>query len=68
VVPQTGLVTSSVPGETLLGIDTTLIGLKAPVPAHSATSCTIGAWSTDGTYFYFCTAANTWGRVALASF
>lgn len=68
VVPQTGLTSSSVPGQTLLGIDTTIIGLKVPVPALSSSTCTAGSWSTDGSYYYLCVSTNTWMRAALSSF
>lgn len=37
-------------------------------PANSSASCTTGQWANDTNYYYVCIAANTWKRVALASF
>jgi hypothetical protein len=68
VIPQTGLIATSVPGETLLGIDTTVIGLMTAVPATSSGACNPGVWATDGSYYYLCVAANTWKRAALTTF
>jgi hypothetical protein len=68
VVPQAGIVTSTAPGQTLVGVDTTVVGLQVVAPATSSTACTQGSWATNGTYYYLCTSSNTWMRVALSSF
>lgn len=39
-----------------------------PTPANSSAACTTGQWSDDPNYHYVCVGANTWKRVALASF
>ena len=68
VVPQTGLLASDVPGETILSIDTTVVGLKTAVPGSSNSACSPGAWSTDGSFYYLCVSINSWRRAALSSF
>jgi hypothetical protein len=45
-----------------------VIGLRVASPATSSSTCTTGSWATDGSFFYLCTAANTWRRAALSSF
>lgn len=44
------------------------VGVKVAVPAASATATgTPGQWAADASWFYVCTAANTWVRAALAT-
>jgi hypothetical protein len=62
-----GLVSTEVNGLSTLSIDDTLIGVRVGVPSTSTTTCTQGSWAASTTYFYACVAANTWRRVAVAS-
>ncbi len=68
VIPQTGLLASNVPGETILSIDTTVVGLKTALPGSSSSACSPGEWSTDGSFYYLCVSINSWRRAALSSF
>jgi hypothetical protein len=43
-----------------------LVLLVAP-PAHNNSTCIAGDFSADTSYFYYCTATNTWKRTALAA-
>ena len=42
-------------------------GVKVAAPGTSSSQCSVGNWATDASYFYTCTAANTWKRTAIAS-
>lgn len=42
-------------------------GVKVGVPATATSTGVVGTWAADASYFYVCTAANTWKRVAIAS-
>ena len=68
VIPQLGLTSVSVAGQTSLSIDTGLVGLKVSAPATVADACAPGSWATDGSYYYLCVALNTWRRAALTTF
>lgn len=48
-------------------IDVTSMSLFTSVPATSSSPGTAGQMAYDGSYFYTCTALNTWKRAALAS-
>lgn len=48
-------------------IDVTSMSLFASVPATSSSPGTAGQMAYDGSYFYVCTALNTWKRSALSS-
>jgi hypothetical protein len=37
-------------------------------PANSTVACAKGSWATDGSFFYLCTATNSWKRAALSAF
>jgi hypothetical protein len=63
-----GITSSEVSGKTLLSAETSVIGLRSAAPGTSSSTCTMGSWATDGSFFYLCTATNTWRRAALASF
>lgn len=41
--------------------------VKANVPATPTSTGIIGNWAVDSSYFYICTAANTWRRVAIGT-
>jgi hypothetical protein len=68
VTAGVGIASTEVSGKTQLSADTSVIGLRAAAPATSSTTCTMGSWATDGSYFYLCTATNVWRRAALSSF
>ena len=56
-------------GTSTIAIDPTIVGTYVvTVPATSGASCTVGQFSTDASFYYFCVAANTWKRVALGAF
>jgi len=67
VYAGTGLIGATASGKTTLAIDPTLVPVWSATPVNSSSSCTAGAWAIDTNYFYFCVAANTWKRAALAS-
>jgi len=68
VVPQLGLTSVSVAGQTGLSVDTALVGLRVATPMTAVDTCTAGSWSTDGAFYYLCVAANTWRRAGLTTF
>jgi hypothetical protein len=68
IQPGVGLTTTDNMGHTLVAADTNYISLRTAAPATSSSSCTMGAWATDGTYYYLCVSQNTWKRVALTTF
>ncbi|MBX9336297.1 hypothetical protein K5M56_34265, partial [Serratia marcescens] len=41
------------------------IGVRVAVPASATAPGKVGQWSADSAFFYVCTAANTWRRIAL---
>lgn len=43
------------------------VGIKVAVPASASATGVVGQWAADSSWFYVCTAANTWVRSALAS-
>lgn len=67
VIPGPGMMTTESLGHTTIGADPSVIGLRANVPATSASSCTSGAWALDVNYYYLCVTQNTWRRAALSS-
>jgi hypothetical protein len=40
---------------------------RVSVPATATSAGTLGQWAVDASYAYFCTATNTWRRVAIAA-
>jgi hypothetical protein len=68
VTAGTGITTTEVSGKTQLSADTSVIGLRVAAPGTSGSVCTTGSWATDGSFFYLCTATNTWRRATLSSF
>lgn len=36
-------------------------------PASASAACTAGTWEGDANFLYFCTATNTWKRVAIST-
>ena len=67
VVAGPGLTSADTNGSAVISIDTTLVGLRASVPASSTSTCQAGAWSYDANYIYVCVATNAWRRAQLAS-
>ena len=50
-----------------LTVGGTVIHTLSATPASAAAAGTVGTMSWDGNYIYICTAANTWKRVAIAT-
>ncbi|HYL77031.1 MAG TPA: hypothetical protein VEU96_22640 [Bryobacteraceae bacterium] len=67
VQPGTGLAAADSGGRTTISADTTLIGIRAAVPATSSTACIAGSWATDNSYYYVCVATDSWRRATLAA-
>jgi hypothetical protein len=47
---------------------TSFATVRAATPLSSSAPGTAGQVSYDSSYLYICTAPNTWGRIAIASF
>lgn len=62
-----GLLGATANGVTTLSVDPTLVGLWAPVPLTSSSTCVQGTWSVDTSFYYLCVAANSWRRAALTT-
>ena len=43
------------------------VGIKVAVPASAGATGVVGQWAADASWFYVCTATNTWVRAALAT-
>lgn len=67
LVAGIGLQTVEVAGNATILIDQAVVGLRVPVPATASSACTAGSWAADSDFFYTCTAANSWRRVAVAA-
>lgn len=68
VQPGAGMTSTESSGATILGIDSTVIGARAAVPANSSSACVTGSYAFDNSFYYLCVSANSWRRVALSSF
>jgi hypothetical protein len=68
VTAGAGITSTEISGKTQLSADTSVIGLRVAAPGTSSAACTTGSWATDGSFFYLCTATNTWRRVTIATF
>jgi hypothetical protein len=68
ILAGTGLTSAESSGKTTVSVDATLVGLRASVPATSASTCTTGAWAMDANYYYICISTNLWRRATLSSF
>lgn len=44
-----------------------LAGSRVAVPASASATGVVGQWAADSSWFYVCTAANTWMRAAIAT-
>lgn len=67
IVAGTGLESVQASGIVTLNVDRAMIGVRVPVPAAATDACVSGAWAADASFLYLCHAANTWKRVAVAS-
>jgi hypothetical protein len=67
VIAGQGVTASDTNGNTIVSVDSSLIGLRVPVPSSATTACQAGSWSFDSNYVYVCVATNTWRRSQLAS-
>lgn len=65
LTPVTGTAWSTVVNNS--GARTVLNGFNMTVPSTATSSGTAYSLATDGSYLYVCTAADTWRRVAIAS-
>lgn len=63
----TGVIIAGAGQSTIVSVDSSVVSLKVAVPVTSSSACAVGAWATDGSFFYLCTAANLWKRTSLAS-
>lgn len=43
------------------------VGVKVSVPSTATSTGVVGQWAADSSFFYVCTATNTWRRVAVAA-
>lgn len=43
------------------------LGVKVAVPSTASSTGVVGSWAADSSFLYICTAANTWRRVAIAT-
>jgi hypothetical protein len=62
-----GLASANGGGNTVIRIDPTVVGLITAPPLTSSSSCSVGFWAADASFYYTCVSPNTWRRVALAS-
>ena len=67
VIAGPGVTASETNGNTVVSVDTSLVGLRVAAPANSTSACQAGSWSFDSNYFYVCVATNTWRRSQLSS-
>ena len=67
VIGGIGVITADVLGQTIVSADTTVVGVRVSVPVTAADACQEGNYAADTSFFYQCIAANTWRRVAVAS-
>lgn len=67
VTPGSGITIADAPGNIVVSVDSTQIGLRVAPPATAAAACVEGVYATDSAFFYQCVATNTWLRVALAT-
>ncbi len=62
-----GVLIIEAPGTTTVAADPATVGLRVTPPAAATSPCTSGAWAADDSFLYLCHAANTWKRVAIAT-
>jgi hypothetical protein len=65
----TGIIISENSGRSTIAIDSSMVPTQVLTPpATSSAACSVGQFSWDDSYYYLCTASNTWKRIALTSF
>jgi len=67
VIAGAGLTSLDSGGQTVLSIDSAVVGSRVAVPASPSSPCTSGTWAADGSYYYKCYATDNWRRAALSS-
>lgn len=67
VMAGPGITASDANGNTIVSVDTSLVGVRVAPPAASTSTCQAGTWAFDSNYVYICVANNTWRRSQLSS-
>ena len=67
ITVTSGLTSLEGSGQTILGVDPTVIGFLVATPSSSSAGCSAGSWSFDSSFFYVCVAANTWRRMGIST-
>lgn len=63
-----GILVSENSGVSTISVDPTLVSTYVSTPpTTSSSTCSIGQFSVDSNYYYFCAAANVWKRIAWGS-
>src|SRR5207253_1767893 len=52
ITPGAGVSTAESNGATIVALDQAVVGLRVAAPPSSSSSCTSGAWATDGLFYY----------------
>jgi hypothetical protein len=64
-----GMLITETAGTSTISVDPSTVSTQVLTPpATSSATCTTGQFSVDSSYYYVCTATNTWKRVVLSSF
>ena len=67
ITVTSGLTSLEASGQTILGVDPSVIGFLVVTPSSSNASCSAGSWSYDSSFLYICVAANTWRRMGVST-
>jgi len=67
VTSGVGLVSADAGGVATLSVDTTVVALRVAAPMTATSACTPGVWASDDSYYYICSAVDTWRRAAIAA-
>jgi len=67
VIAGAGLTGLDSGGQTVLSLDSAVIGSRVAVPASPSSACTSGSWAADSSNYYMCYTTNNWRRAALSS-
>jgi hypothetical protein len=63
-----GILVAENSGVSTISVDPTVVSTYVPTPpTTSSSSCSVGQFSVDSNYYYFCASANTWKRIAWGS-
>jgi len=63
-----GIQITDVMGESVVAVNSTLVGTRVAVPASSTSNCTPPAFALNPTHLYICYQANLWARIATTAF